>query len=429
MLTMSERSRLPLIAGAAAAAVAACPVASAEQFEATLREVGLVSRARAHPPFLRGDYLVEVVRLATLRRRFTSRQVVALVERANCARDAGTQAALCCALFSRVSDLPEFYSTILAALPARVCRDVLARLGPLNVLNPLQVDGAYFELPFDYLDDRLLTLHLVTLSKAEWVERHEKAVEHQGGFKLAGVKQHIEYSGTRPLQEAQGTDAGMTAEFITEHFAPTEKVVTAKYLEAGGGKPEKKKKKKAGKKGDHASKALQLAGGHQWPPEWLTKQPGALTKQPGDRARVCACEKDNGQLGDCECFEKVGRVHYVSAAPEYKDWGLRQKLTGKFLVGARGALTVTPAMLRGGHSRADWMTKQSESDADAGAANGAGDDEASPLMGGGLLARRNRLTLACVGPRVDRGKLATDASRRREQLTEAQGLDREIQGL
>ena len=97
-----------------------------------------------------------------------------------------------------------------------------------------------------------------------------------GILKLAGVKQHIEYSGTRPLQEAQGTDAGMTAEFITEHFAPTEKVVTAKYLEAGGGKPEKKKKKKAGKKGDHASKALQLAGGHQWPPEWLTKQPGAL---------------------------------------------------------------------------------------------------------------------------------------------------------
>ena len=76
------------------------------------------------------------------------------------------------------------------------------------------------------------------------------------------------------------------------------------------------------------------------------------------------------------------------------------------------------------------MTKQSESSVEVGEGGGADEGEAaSPLMGSALLARRHRLTLACNGPRVDKGRLATDASRRRELLTEAQGLDREIQGL
>ena len=159
---------------------------------------------------------VALLRLAVASRAVTSRQVMRMLDRGASLTDTTPDelASLAVALFSRVVDPEQFLTVISSSASASVTERVIKRLGRLNLYSPYTLEGRH-AISFEHADDRRFVKVLARLGVAEWVSRHEREMEAQGGFVLAGFEGAVDYEGVRPLQEDFDNPSTLDIPFLT----------------------------------------------------------------------------------------------------------------------------------------------------------------------------------------------------------------------
>ena len=289
----------------------------------------------------RGAFLVSLVRLAVASHTVTSRQVMRMLDRGASLADTAFDelASLAVTLFSRVVDPDQFLVVINSSAPAQVAERVIKRLGRLNLYSPYALEGRHV-ISFDHPDDRRFVKCLARLGVAEWVSRHEREMEAQGGFVLAGFEGAVDYDGVRPLQEDFDNPPKLDVPFLTvswavdctiilrhireraidttdfcvpsqEHFIPQPKKAKAKYLMSAEEKRQEQLENEASQQRTGApGRGTSNTGSKAAPsclPPWLRRE--CWTCHADDKPRECVCSQTPSiRAGDCPCFAKIARL-------------------------------------------------------------------------------------------------------------------------
>ena len=132
-----------------------------DEFYVFMEKVGLSSRVKitsANALFVLMD-----LQLASTKYYFTVDQVHSILD--SFADEWDVQAKVVVAMFSRIKDLHRM-DMILRHLDSKAQQEIVSRLGPLNLLNPLKISFDYV-LPFKYLDNRIMFVMLMELASIE----------------------------------------------------------------------------------------------------------------------------------------------------------------------------------------------------------------------------------------------------------------------